>query len=76
MSENNGQQNPEESYRSKYPKHIAYSYGYKLVCVDDKFSKLFKTYLGKDAVFNFGNSMIQEGKFCREVMKKNVIKNM
>ena len=70
MSENNGQQNPEESYRSKYPKHIAYSYGYKIVCVDDKFSKLF------NVIFNFGNSMIQESKFCREVMKKNVIKNM
>ena len=26
-------------------KNIAYSYGYKLVCVDDKFSKSFKLYL-------------------------------
>ena len=32
-------------------KHIAYSYGCKLVCADDdKFSKAIKTYLGKDAV--------------------------
>ena len=41
---NNGKQNPEGSYTNKYQKHIACSYGYKLVYVDDKFSKPFKTY--------------------------------
>ena len=51
-------------------KYIACSYGYKLVCVDDKFSKPFKTYLGKDAVYNFINSRIEESKCCNEVMKK------
>ena len=35
--QDNGMQNPEESYTSKYQKHIACSYSYKLVCVDDKF---------------------------------------
>ena len=40
------------SYTSKYQKHIACSYGYKLVCVDDKFSKPFRENLGKDAVYN------------------------
>ena len=39
-------------------KHIAWSYGYKLVSVDDMFSKIFKTYLGENAVHNFINSMI------------------
>ena len=43
MPEDNGKQNSEESYTNKYQKHIACSYGYKLVCVDDKFSKPFKT---------------------------------
>ena len=42
----------------KYQKDIFCSYGYKLVRVDDMFSKLFKTYLGKDTVYNFINSMI------------------
>ena len=37
--EDNGKQNPEESY------------GYKLVCVDDRFSKSFKTYLGIDVIY-------------------------
>ena len=48
----------QKSYTNKYQKHVACSYGYKLVCVDDKFSKPFKTHLGKYAVYNFINSMV------------------
>ena len=73
VPENNGQQNPKESYTNKYQKHI---YGYKLECVDDKFSKPFKTYLGKDAVYNFINSMIGESKYSNEVMKKHFNKEL
>ena len=62
MPEDNGKQNSEESYTNKYQKHIACSYGYKLVCVDNTFSKPFKTYLGEDDVYNFINSMIEERK--------------
>ena len=35
---------------NKYGKHIAWYYGYKLACVNDKFGKLLKSYLGEDAV--------------------------
>ena len=41
VSKDNGKQNPEEPHTDKYQKHIASSYCYKLVCVDDKFSKPF-----------------------------------
>ena len=47
VPEDNGNQNAEEYYINKYQKHIAYSYGHKLVCTDDKFSKTFKTNLAK-----------------------------
>ena len=70
MPEDNGKQNPEESYTNKYRKHIGCSYGYKLVCVDGKFSKPFKTYKDKDAVYSFIN-MIEESRYCSEVMKKH-----
>ena len=60
VPESNGKQNAEAPYTNKYQKHIACSYGYKLVCVDDKFSNPFKTYLGKDVVYNFINSMIEK----------------
>ena len=58
VPENNGKQNPKEPYTNKYQKHIACSNSYKLVCVD-RFSKPFKTYLGKDAAYNFINNIIK-----------------
>ena len=70
MAGNNGKQNRKESYTNKYQKHIACSYGYKLVCFDDKFSKPFKTYLGENTVYNFINSIIKESKYCSYATKK------
>ena len=37
MPEDNGKLNLKESYTYKNQKHIVCSYGYKLVCLDDKF---------------------------------------
>ena len=48
MPEYNGKLNLGMSYTNKYLKQVACSYGYKLVCVDDKFGKPFKSYFGKD----------------------------
>ena len=76
VPEDNGKQNPNESYISKYQKHIACSYGYKLVSVDVKFSKPFKSCLGEDAVSNFISSMIEENKYCSDVMKKHFNKGL
>ena len=64
--------NPNESYTNKYQKHVACSYDHKLVCVDDKFSKSFKSYFGKDSVYNFISSIIKESKILSlEVLKLN-----
>ena len=57
MAKNNRKQSPEECYTNKYQKHVAYSCGYKFVCFDDKFSKLFESYL-----LNFIISMTEESK--------------
>ena len=48
----------------------------RLLWVDDKFSKPFKSYLGEYAVYCFISSMIEESKYCTDVVKKNVAKNM
>ena len=65
MQEDNGQKNPGESYIKKYQKHIACSQ------FSNKFSiNPFNTYLGKNVVYNFINSMIEESNYCSEVMKK------
>ena len=76
VSEGNGKQNPEQFYTSKYQKHITCSYGYKLVCIHGRFSKSFKTYLGKDAVYISINNMIEESKYCSDVMKNHFNKNL
>ena len=73
VPEDNGKQNPNESYTNKCQKHVACSYGYKLVCVDDRFSKPFKSYLGEDVVYNF---MIEASKYCSHVMKKHFNKEL
>ena len=76
MPEDNGKQNPEESYTKKYQKNIVCRYGCKLAYVDDKFNKPFKTYLGKDAVYSFINSIIKKRKCCSEVIKKHLNKEL
>ena len=63
-------------YTNKYQKHVALSSGNKLVCVDDKFSKPFKSYLEEDAVNNFISTMIGESKYCSNTMKKHFNKEL
>ena len=46
IPENNVKQNPDKSYTNKYQNHVDYSFDCKLVCVDNQFSKPFKSYLG------------------------------
>ena len=76
VPEDNVKQNPKESYTNKYQKHVSCSYVYKLVCVNDKFSKPSKSYFGKNAVYNFIGSMIVESKYCSDVMKKHFNKEL
>ena len=59
VPENNGKQNLNKSCTKKYQKQIDCSYDYKLVCVDNKFSMPFKSFLGKDDVYNFIKSMVE-----------------
>ena len=76
VPEHNGKQNPNESQTNKYQKHVGCSYGYKLVHVNDKFSKPFKSYLGKGAIYNFIRSIIKESKNCSDVMKSHFSKKL
>ena len=49
--------------------HIVCSYGYKLICVHDRYSKPYKTYFDKDAIDRFLNDMIKEGEYCSKVIE-------
>ena len=55
---------------NEYQKHVACSYCYKLIYVDSKFRKSFKSYL-YDAVYNFINRMMKESKYRTIIMKKH-----
>ena len=46
-------QSYEGSCSKKYQDHIPCSFAYKLVCVDDKFSKLIVVFRGENAAFKF-----------------------
>ena len=72
----NEKQHPNEPYTNKYQKHVACSYVYKLMCFDDPFSKPFKSYLGKNAVYSFINSMVEEIKYCNDVIKRHFNKEL
>ena len=64
------------SYTSKYQDHIPCSFAYKLVCIDDKFSKDVVLYRGKNAVFKFIQSIFNEYSYCKNIMKKHFNKNL
>ena len=66
-----GKQNLNKPYPNKYQKHVGCSYSHKLVCVDGKFSRPFKSCLGEDTVYNFLNGMVEESKRCTDIMKKH-----
>ena len=76
VPEDNRKENPGEFYLNKYKKHIPCSYYYNLLCVDKKFSKPFKPYLGKDEVYNYINSMIKGSKYWSGMMKKRFNKEL
>ena len=59
------------SYTAKYQDHVPCSFAYKLVCVNDKFSKDAVLYRGKNAVFKFIQCIFKEYSYCNSVIKKH-----
>ena len=64
------------SYTSKYQVHIPCSFAYKLVCVDNRYSKDVVLYSGKNAVNKFIQSIFNEYSYYTFVMKKHFNKNL
>ena len=65
------QPNNDKSYTEAYQKHTACGYGYKVVCCyDDKYTKPINIYRGEKAVNKFMEKMLEEVKYCKNVMKK------
>ena len=66
----------EGSYSKKYQDHIPCSFAYKLVCVDDKFSKPIVVFSSGNAAFKFIKAILKEYEYCKKVMKKHFNKNL
>ena len=64
------------SYTEKYQNHIPCSFAYKVVCIDDKFSKPVFLYKGKNVVNKFIKAILKEHDYCKKIIKKHFNKNI
>ena len=65
----------EGSCSKKYEDHNPCSFAYKLVCVDDKFSKPIAVFRDENAPFKFIEAIFKEYQYYKKVMKKHFKKN-
>ena len=66
----------EVSYTKKYHEHVPCSYAYKVVCIDDRFSKSTIIYRDKNGAYECIKAALKEYKYCRKIMKKHFNKNL
>ena len=62
------------TYTKKYHERVPCSYAYKVVCIDDKYSKSIVVYRGVNAAYKFIKSIFREHKYCKK-MKDQFNKN-
>ena len=62
--------------QKKYQDHIPCSFAYKVICIDDRFTKQIIIYSGKNAAYEFIKAILKEYKYCKKVMKKHFNKNL
>ena len=63
--------NNSKSYTEAYQTHEDCGYGYKVVCCYNyKYSKPIQIYRGENAVYKFMEKMLEEVKYCKNIMKK------
>ena len=60
----------------KYQDRVPFSFTYKVVCVDDRFTKSIVVYRGKNAAYEFIKAILNEYEYCKKVMNKHFNKNL
>ena len=63
-------------YSKKYQDHDPCSFAYKVVCIDDEFTKPIVVFRGENAAYEFIKAILKEYKYCKKVMKKHFNKNL
>ena len=62
--------------QKKCQDHIPCTFSYKLVCVDNKFSKSVVVYRGGNCSYRSIEAILKECVYCKEVMEKHFKKNL
>ena len=60
----------------KYHDHVPCSYAFKVVCIDNRFSKPIVVYRDKSVAYEFIKAILKEYKYSEKVMKKHFNKNL
>ena len=66
----------EGSYSKKYQDHVRCSFAYKLICVDDEFTKPIIVFRGENAACKFIEAILKEFEYYKKLMKKHFNKNL
>ena len=66
----------EGSCTKKYRDHVPCSYDFKVVCIDNRFSKPIVVYRGENPAYEFIKAILKEYKYCKNIMKKDFNKNL
>ena len=66
----------EGSCTQKYHDHVPCSYAFKIVCIDNRFSRPIVVYRGRNAAYEFTKAILKEYKYCKNIMKKHFNKNL
>ena len=54
----------------KYQDHIPCSFAYKVVCIDDRFTKPTIIYRGENAAYEFIKAILEEYKYCKKIIEE------
>ena len=60
----------------KYNEHVPCSYAYKVVCIDDIFSKPIFVYKGENAAYKSIKAILEERKYCKKILRDEFNKNL
>ena len=66
----------EGSYTKKYQDHIPCSFAYKVVCIDDRFTKPIVVFRGENAAYEFFKAILKDYKYFKKIMKKHFNKDL
>ena len=67
-----GVESCEGSYMKNYQDHVPCSFAYKVVCIDNKFSKPIVNFRGENAAYEFIKAILKDYEYCKKVMKKTL----